>query len=106
MSKVNDGLMCSCDFSDIPVWLRIVLVALVALAILSIGGCGTTLPVEQVERHPPAAAMVRPDPLPHQTDPSLGGIFKGYVNAAQHYRGCVDRLTELQDWVDAGYVGR
>jgi hypothetical protein len=106
MSTVNDNLSCNCDFSDIPVWLRVVLAALVVLAILSTSGCSAPMPVVQVERHPPAAAMVRPDPLPRQTDPSLGGLFKGYASAAQRYRGCVDRLMELQDWVDAGYVKR
>jgi hypothetical protein len=95
----------SSEFADIPAWLRALLIAMVVMAILSIGGCATELPVVQVTRHPPAAAMVRPDPLPQQTDPSLGGIFKGYVNASQKYRGCVDRLTELQDWVDLGYAG-
>ena len=74
----------------------------VALLALTLSACSTPQPVAKVERHPPAADMVRLDPLPHQTDPSLGGIFRGYVNAAQQYRGCVDRLTELQDWVGRG----
>jgi predicted small lipoprotein YifL len=87
-------------FGDIPMWVRIVLVLIALFAIMSIAGCGTSMPIEQVQRQPPAADMVRLDPLPHQTDPSLGGIFKGYVNAAQKYRGCTDRLAELQDWVN------
>ena len=77
-------------------------VALLVLAAAALTACSTPQPVVKVERHPPAADMVRLPALPIQTDPSLGGIFKGYVNAAQQYRGCVDRLTELQDWVGRG----
>lgn len=77
---------------------RTSLAALVAL----LAACASPKPIEHVDRHPPASAMVRRDPLPHQTDPSLAGIFRGYVNAAQQYRGCVDQLTELQEWVGRG----
>jgi hypothetical protein len=87
------------DFSDIGPLMRILLVVLMVIAILALTGCAASSQVKPVDRHPPAADMVRLDPLPHQTDPTLGGIFRGYVNAAQQYRGCVDRLTELQDWV-------
>jgi hypothetical protein len=87
------------DFSDIGPLMRILLVVLMVIAILALTGCAASGQVKPVDRHPPAADMVRLDPLPHQTDPTLGGIFRGYVNAAQQYRGCVDRLNELQDWV-------
>ncbi|OIR10961.1 hypothetical protein GALL_71320 [mine drainage metagenome] len=101
MAKVNDDdVTYAYDFDDIPAWLRVALLILIAVTILSVGGCGTAMPVEQVKRQPPVADMVRPDPLPRQTDPSLGGIFKGYVNAAQKYRGCTDKLIELQDWIN------
>jgi hypothetical protein len=98
--KEND-LITSLTSIDVPTWVRIALLWLFLGIIFSLAGCGTATPVVHVDRHPPAADMVRLDPLPHQTDPTLGGIFKGYVNAAQQYRGCVDRLTELQDWVTA-----
>jgi len=48
---------------------------------------------------PPAAAMVHSMPLSAQEDPTLGGLFRGYADAARQYRGCVDRQRELQDWV-------
>ncbi len=103
MLKEND-LITSLTSIDIPKWMRIALLWLFLGIVFSLAGCGTAKPVEHVDRHPPTADMVRLDPLPHQTDPTLGGIFKGYVNAAQQYRGCVDRLTELQDWVNTDLI--
>ena len=90
------------QFRDISILMRLVLLGILVAFVLSLTGCGTTMPVEQVKRIPPAADMVRLDPLPRQTDPTLGRIYQGYVNAAQQYRGCVGRLTELQEWVNDG----
>ena len=101
MYPKENELISAYVFGDIPVLVRLALLLIAVFAILSIAGCGTAKPVEHVDRHPPAADMVRPEPLPQQTDPSLGGIFMGYVNAAQKYRGCTDKLIELQDWVNA-----
>lgn len=89
------------DVGLLPFWLRAVLVALLVLLVMSLMGCGSSMPVERVKRYPPAAPMVPPEPLHLQLDPSLGGVFKGYVRAAQEYRSCADRLTELQEYVKA-----
>jgi len=72
-------------------------IALIALVALT--GCATPNAAERVERMPPAAAMVHSMPLSAQEDPTLGGLFRGYADAARQYRGCVDRQRELQDWV-------
>jgi predicted small lipoprotein YifL len=100
MYPKENKLIPSYVFSDIPPLVRMLILFIVVFAILTLTGCGTSMPIEQVKRQPPAADMVRPDPLPQQTDPSLGGVFRGYVNAAQKYRDCTDRLIELQDWVN------
>lgn len=91
------------DIGDISPEMRLALLALLVLVVLALTGCGTPQPITRVERHPPAADMVRLQPLPAQTDASLGGIFQGYVNAAQQYRACVDRHAELQNWVNSLY---
>ncbi len=75
------------------------IVAIVLLLTL-LNGCASA-PVVPVERHPPPADMIRLQPLPTQTDPTVGGLLKGYANAAQQYRGCVDRHAELQGWVES-----
>ena len=62
--KEND-IACAYAFGDIPAWLRMVLLALIVFTILSLGGCGSAAPVENVQRNPPAADMARLDPLPH-----------------------------------------
>lgn len=90
------------QMQDIPAILRVIAVVLLAFFVLALSGCGSAGPVQQVRRIPPADDMVKLDPLPHQVDPTLGGIFKGYVNAAQRYRECANRLDELQDWVTEG----
>ncbi len=69
--------------------------------ILVLTGCNAVKPPEMVQRHPPPDDMVRLAPLPVQTDPTMGGLLKGYANAAQQYRVCQDRHTELQEWVNS-----
>ncbi len=85
-------------FEDIRPVVRVVLLAILALVVLALTAC-TTAPVVPVERHPPPADMIRLQPLPIQTDPTLGGLLNGYANAAQQYRDCTGRLGELQEWV-------
>ncbi len=87
-------------FEDIQPIVRVVLLAILALVVLALTGCSTAAPIVPVDRHPPPADMIRLHPLPSQTDPTLGGLLKGYANAAQQYRNCTGRLEELQDWVE------
>ena len=93
------GMLPNDQFDDISTPVRVVLVAILVLIVLALTGCGAAGPIQAVTRHPPAEAMVRMQPLPTQTDPTLGGMLSGYTYAGQQYRACTGYLTELQDYI-------
>lgn len=94
----DDFEIAPLGLDDVPVFVRWVLLVFLVVVVLAITGCASPKPVEQVKRFAPAAAMIECAPLPRQTDSTLGGIYKGYVNAAQQYRDCADRHAELVEY--------